>query len=92
MRTIVKVMVMGMLACTTGCPTQDTVSEMCHRAQECNYLPQGVSVDSCVDDRKRCVDRLTSSQRSDWERMMGTCLENDTCPLLLNCYAQVPWC
>ena len=92
MGTIVKVMVLGMLACATGCPTQDTVSDMCHRAQECNYLPSGVSVQACVDNRKQCVARLTSSEKDDWERMMGNCLEDNTCPLFESCWEQVPWC
>ncbi len=83
------VLVLGMLA---ACGTQDTVSDMCHRAQECNGLRAGVSVQDCIDDRHRCIDQLTSSQRNDWERMMDSCLENDSCSLFGACYDQVPWC
>ncbi len=92
MSKLLGVMVLGVLACAPGCASQDTVTEMCQRAQDCNDLGTGVSVQDCIDDRQRCVDKLTSSQRGDWERMMGSCLQNNTCSLFANCYVEVPWC
>ena len=86
----------GVLAGTalyaSGCASPDTVADMCQRAQECNDLPQGTSMQDCSDALHRCVGNLTSSQRDDWERMMGTCLENNSCELFARCYVDVPWC
>ena len=85
-------MVMVVWVCAVGCATPDPIQETCHRAQDCNDLNAGISESDCVDYFHRCTDNLTSSQRRDWERMMGSCLENESCVLFKSCYDTVPWC
>lgn len=78
---------LGASACSTP-PT--TVEALCERADECNILDG--SVGECVENRDRCVDGLTESQRRDWERMIDDCLDLQSCPLAFECYQAVPWC
>lgn len=75
-----------------ACSEPDAVTQLCNRAQDCNALPSGSSVQDCIDQENRCVGQLTSSEASDWDRMVGDCLENDSCSLFGSCYENVPWC
>ncbi|HTJ40481.1 MAG TPA: hypothetical protein VL463_00235 [Kofleriaceae bacterium] len=75
-----------------ACAQPDTVQSLCDRAQECNDYPDGVSHQDCIDLFDKCVDKLTTSQRNDWERLVNQCLSNDSCQLFDNCYGTVPWC
>jgi hypothetical protein len=76
----------------SGCSQPAPVEDLCQRLDSCNALAAGYSVQDCVDNRNSCVDDLTSSERNDWEDLMGSCLERDSCSLFIECYLQVPWC
>jgi len=67
-------------------------SQLCERADECNALEAGVSVDECTDRTLRCTDDLTSSERADWENATEDCLKLQACTNFVNCYNDVPNC
>lgn len=90
MRRIVLIAVLG--GALAACAQPDTVESFCSRADECNDLPAGVSHQDCVDVFNQCLNKLPTSERNDWERMIDNCVSDDSCQLFANCYAQVPWC
>jgi hypothetical protein len=80
------------LACcglVVGCSS--TEAQFCNRADECNFL-EGASTDECTDAVTRCTDDLSSSERADWNNVMGDCLELQSCTNFRNCWASVPNC
>jgi hypothetical protein len=78
--------------CPANDPAADAVSELCHRAEDCNYL-DGISVEECIDDRQACVDSLSPREQDDWVAMMDECFELQSCPLFGDCwYYEVLWC
>lgn len=82
-------LVLGLsLACLGACGNGgdgDPVSEGCDRLDECNALNPGVSADECREMVDTQLENVTPSQRSDWETLMGGCLEFDTCSAFLAC-------
>lgn len=74
----------GLTACGGG-GDGDPVVEGCARLDECNALNPGVSADECVEMVDTQLENVTPSQRSDWETLMGGCLEFDTCTAFLSC-------
>jgi len=79
----------------TGCggdPTADTVADLCTRLDDCNLLPDGVSVPDCIDNRAACVEDLSSSQGDDWLELMDSCMDLQSCSLFKDCWLNVPWC
>ena len=73
----------GLTACGSG--DGDPVTEGCDRLDECNALNPGISADECVEMVDTQLENVTPSQRSDWETLMGGCLEFDTCTAFLSC-------
>jgi hypothetical protein len=74
------------LAALAGCDDEDNpVLQACERLDECNALNAGVSVEECVEMVDRNLDQYTSSQRSDWEGLMRSCLDFDSCQLYIDC-------
>jgi hypothetical protein len=73
----------GLTACGGG--DGDPVAEGCDRLDECNALNAGISADECVEMVDTQLENVTPSQRSDWETLMGGCLEFDTCSAFLSC-------
>jgi hypothetical protein len=61
------------------------VSAFCERADECNNLIDGVSVDECVEMIEVDLAAATPSQQSDWETVMSGCLEFDACSSFIQC-------
>lgn len=74
----------GLTACGGG-GDSDPVSAGCDRLDECNALNPGVSADECVEMVDTQLENVTPSQRSDWETLMGGCLQFDTCSAFLAC-------
>jgi hypothetical protein len=75
----------------TGC-FGSVEGDLCERADECNALAAGVSVDECTDRSKKCTDALTSAERADWERATQNCLDMQSCSNFVSCYNNVPGC
>ncbi len=73
----------GLVACGGG--DGDPVADGCDRLDECNALNPGISADECVEMVDTQLENVTPSQRSDWETLMGGCLEFDTCSAFLSC-------
>jgi hypothetical protein len=88
---VTKVAIAAALA-LAACATPSTVESFCARAQQCNDIPDGASEQDCIDIFGKCVDGLTTSQRSDWERMIDDCVSDNSCQLFERCYGAVPWC
>lgn len=93
MRAIASLVLVSILAagCGGGDPVADTISDLCTRLDDCNFL-DGISVQECIDNRTTCVDTLNSSQQDDWVVLMEDCLELQSCPLFGECWLNVPWC
>jgi hypothetical protein len=70
----------------------DTVTALCRRADTCNFLNAGVSVQDCVDARRSCLSDLTTAERTDWESAVEDCLHLSSCGNFDNCYQSVPDC
>jgi hypothetical protein len=78
--------------CPSNDPVGDAVSELCHRADECNFL-DGASVEECIENRTACVEQLTETQQEDWVAMMDECFELQSCQLFGECWLyEVYWC
>ena len=73
----------GLTACGNG--GADPVEAGCDRLDECNALNPGVSAEECVEMVDTQLENVTPSQRSDWETLMGGCLQFDTCTAFLSC-------
>ena len=82
------------LACCSalvGCGSVER--QVCARADECNALRSGDSVDDCTERKLQCTESLTSSEQADWETLAGNCLELRTCSNFVSCYNDdVPKC
>ena len=65
---------------------------LCEKADECNFLEAGISVQDCVDEAKMCTSSLVSSERKDWEAAIEDCLELSNCTNIASCYLGVPGC
>ncbi|HEX8824093.1 MAG TPA: hypothetical protein VF794_29505 [Archangium sp.] len=76
----------------SGCFGAATEEQLCERADECNFLPAGTSVDECTDQYTKCTEALTSSERADWENGTEACLKMQSCTNFSNCYDAVPGC
>ena len=92
MRTFRIRMAVALACCglVVGCAS--TEQRVCERADECNFLPAGVSVDECTEQSAKCTDDLSSSDRADWEKLTGDCLELQSCTNFGTCYSKVPNC
>lgn len=66
-----------------GCASVE--QRFCERADECNYLAAGLSVDGCTDQYMSCTDDLTNPERADWDKLMGECLEFQSCDIFARC-------
>lgn len=69
-------------------------AQICAKADECNAL-QGESAAQCADRIQLCVDRLSSSRRSDWTLRANECLKLSTCTgagSFVACYNAIPDC
>jgi hypothetical protein len=75
----------------TGC-FGSVESDVCNRADECNALNAGVSVKECTERTTQCTDKLTSTDRADWETLTNNCLELQSCTNFVGCYNSVPNC
>jgi arginyl-tRNA--protein-N-Asp/Glu arginylyltransferase len=73
-------------------PQPSIVSQLCTKADTCNYLPAGTSAQDCTDLTQQCVNALTSSARTDWNNAVGQCLAKQNCQNFADCYAVVPDC
>jgi hypothetical protein len=65
---------------------------LCDRADECNLMAMGVSVQDCVDLQTMCTDELLTSQKTDWENLLGDCLELANCMNYSSCVLELPDC
>lgn len=75
------------LACSglavSGCASVE--QRFCERADECNYLAAGLSVDGCTDQFIGCTEDLTDPERADWDKVMTACLEFQACENFARC-------
>jgi len=67
----------------TGCST-DT-EDFCARMDECNLIPAGNSVDDCVNDTDRGLERLSDAEYEDATRVLDDCMEFETCQYFSTC-------
>lgn len=65
---------------------------LCERADECNLMAMGISVMDCVDLQTMCTDDLLTSQKTDWENLLGDCLDLANCMNYSNCVLELPDC
>lgn len=85
------ILVAGVVALAAGCSAGDTGSvaeRSCERADTCNALDVGQSVDDCSASLDAQLDTLSAAQRADLEKILGACLEFQTCTAFLNCVEQ----
>jgi hypothetical protein len=66
--------------------------ELCARADECNVLEPGTSVQDCTDLEVMCTDELISSAYTDWNAEVEACLELANCQNFLNCATELSAC
>lgn len=78
---------LGLVGCSGSIEHQ-----VCERADECNALTAGTSVEECTEARMKCTDSLTSTERADWEKVTEDCLELQSCSNFVGCYLAVPKC
>jgi hypothetical protein len=86
---------LSVIGFVVGCDDNENGSlsqRICERADECNFLPSGVSAQDCSDARQMCVDALLTSERRDWEAEIRRCLELESCINFDDCYQGVPEC
>jgi hypothetical protein len=82
------ILVAGMVALLAGCSASDTGSvaeQACERLDTCNALNVGESVDDCTASTESDLGKLSAAQRADVEKLLGDCLEFQTCSAYLNC-------
>ena len=75
-----------------ACASPDTATAFCQRAQDCNDLNVGYSVQDCIDVVHQCVGQLTQSEQDDWYREAEGCISDDSCQLFGSCFTGLPWC
>jgi hypothetical protein len=56
---------------------------VCKRADECNVLAAGVSVEQCIENSNQYLDSLTASVRADCEKDLADALANASCEAFL---------
>lgn len=65
---------------------------LCDRADECNLIAVGISVQDCVDLETMCTASLLSSQHTDWENLLAGCLDLANCMNYSSCVLELPDC
>ncbi|HYU16159.1 MAG TPA: hypothetical protein VEL05_08815 [Candidatus Acidoferrum sp.] len=71
-----------------GSDDPSTVEGACDRLDECQVLAAaGVSRDECVEIIDTALDNATPSDRNDWESIMDSCLEFESCNAFRTCAA-----
>ena len=77
---------MTLTAACGGSDDSGTVDGACDRLDECQVLAAaGVSRDECVEIIDTALDNATPSDRSDWETIMDSCLEFESCNAFRAC-------
>lgn len=70
---------LALLAGACGDDGGDVVSQACGKAQECNLLPMGRSVQSCVEGLNLDLNQRIPTDIADWKTAMSMCLQFQGC-------------
>jgi hypothetical protein len=81
-------------ACSSSKPAQmeSTVSRVCQKVDECNFLPRGVSASECEDATQACLDERSKSERADWFMVLEDCLPFSNCGNFEKCARKIDYC
>ena len=72
-------------ACAGGGSVSATVEEYCNRADDCNLLPLGTSIEDCTQQVDKLLESLTENERADYELGLKGCLALKSCSAFGDC-------
>jgi monomeric isocitrate dehydrogenase len=68
-----------------ACTSRSTSEQYCDRAQACNLLKPGISVEECVQDIDAKINQLPQTQRDELEYQVQQCLNHPACNGFASC-------
>ena len=81
---LLPILALAPLAC--GDDDAPPIKRLCEKTYDCNWLPEDVTVQECVDQTSECLEDLAKSDRAEWDDLARECLELDDCQEFNACY------